>query len=157
MKLKKNWKKKIINKTLLNWTYPQIRFDDISSKKYSAPAHKDRWVIDRDKKGYIVWIPLLKEGASLLIAKSDRTKKIIKNNYWGLEAVGPSKFTKKKIKFGEALLFDADTLHKSSNAKKPRITLQLRYEEISKKNFKKSVIQKINPDVLKYWKKKSYL
>ena len=65
--IKKKLEKNILKKTLINWTYPQIRFDDILSKKFSAPAHKDRWVIDKDKTGYIVWIPLKKGGANLLV------------------------------------------------------------------------------------------
>ena len=151
--IKKRLEENIIHKTLINWTYPQIRLDDTLSKKFSAPAHKDRWIIDKNKTGYIVWIPLKVEGASLLVAKNDKTKKIITNSYWGLEAIGPTKFVKKKIKFGKGLLFDADLLHKSSSLKDSRITLQLRFEEILKKKFRRSVTQKVDVDTLKYWKK----
>ena len=151
--IKKKLEENIIHKTLINWTYPQIRLDDTLSKKFSAPAHKDRWIIDKNKTGYIVWIPLKVEGASLLVAKNDKTKKIITNSYWGLEAIGPTKFVKKKIKFGKGLLFNADLLHKSSSLKDSRITLQLRFEEILKKKFRRSVTQKVDVDTLKYWKK----
>lgn len=151
--IKKKLEKNIIHKTLISWTYPQIRLDDTLSKKFSAPAHKDRWIIDKNKTGYIVWIPLKEEGASLLVAKNDKTKKIILNSYWGLEAVGPTNFIKKKIKFGKGLLFDADLLHKSSSLKDSRITLQLRFEEILKKKFRRSVTQKVDKNTLKYWKK----
>ena len=81
------------------------------------------------------------------------TKKIKLNSYWGLEAIGPTKFIKKKIDYGKALLFDADLLHKSDNPKHSRITLQLRYEEINNQKFKRTVTQKVDDDVLKYWKK----
>jgi hypothetical protein len=151
--IKKKLEKNIIHKTLISWTYPQIRLDDTLSNKFSAPAHKDRWIIDKNKTGYVVWIPLKEEGASLLVAKNDKTKKIILNSYWGLEAVGPTKFIKKKIEFGKGLLFDADLLHKSSSLKDSRITLQLRFEEISKKKFRRSVTQKVDKNTLKYWKK----
>jgi hypothetical protein len=144
--------KNFINKTLINWTYPQIRLDDILSKKFKAPAHKDRWIIDKNKTGYIVWIPLKKEGASLLVAKQDKTKKIVPNSYWGLEAKGPTKFIGKKIEYGKGLLFDADLLHKSSDLKDSRITLQLRFEEILKKDFRRSVTQKVDRKTLEYWK-----
>ena len=49
--IKKFLEKKVIKKTLVNWTYAQIRLDDVLSKKFSAPAHKDRWIIDKNKKG----------------------------------------------------------------------------------------------------------
>lgn len=146
--------KKFSNNFLVNWTYPQIRLDDVVSSKFMAPAHKDRWIIDKKKKGYVAWMPLKKSGSSLLIAKKDKTKKIVKNNYWGLEAIGPTNFIKKKINYGEALIFDPDLLHKSDISKNSRITLQLRYEEIEKNNFKRTVTQKVDVDVLKYWKKK---
>ena len=51
-------KKKYLKKFLLNWNYPQIRLDDITSEKFKAPAHKDKWILNKNKKGYIVWIPL---------------------------------------------------------------------------------------------------
>lgn len=152
--IKKILEKKFTNKFLINWTYPQIRLDDILSKGYKAPAHKDRWIIDKKKKGFVAWIPLKKNGSSLLIAKEDKTEKIIKNKYWGLEAIGPTKFIRKKIKYGEALIFDPDLLHKSDNPKYSRITLQLRYEEISKNTFIRTVTQKVDTKILKYWKKK---
>ena len=79
--IKKILEKKIIKKTLINWTYAQIRLDDILSKNFIAPAHKDRWILDKDKIGYVVWIPLKKEGSNLLIAKKDKTKKIKRNSY----------------------------------------------------------------------------
>ena len=151
--MKKILEKKIIKKTLINWTYPQIRLDDTLSKDFIAPPHKDRWILDKDKVGYVIWIPLKKEGSNLLIGKVDKTKRIKKNSYWGLEAVGPTKFIKKKIYYGTGLLFDADILHKSDNHKSSRITLQLRYEEIKTKNFRRSVTQKVDSEVLKFWKR----
>ena len=53
--------KKIAKKYLINWTYAQIRLDDNLSSQFSAPAHKDRWIIDKDKVGYVAWIPLKKK------------------------------------------------------------------------------------------------
>ena len=152
-KVKNIIEKKISKSFLINWTYPQIRLDDTLSKKFSAPSHKDRWIIDKNKKGYIAWIPLKKEGSSLLISKKEKIKKIIRNSYWGLEAKGQSVFIKKKINYGDALIFDPDLLHKSDNLKNSRITLQLRYEEIYAKNFRRSVTQKVDTKVLQYWKK----
>ncbi len=122
--------KKIAKKYLINWTYAQIRLDDNLSSQFSAPAHKDRWIIDKDKVGYVAW------------------------NYWGLEAKGNSTFIRKKIKYGEALIFDPDLLHKSDKPKYSRITLQLRYEEIKSKDFRRSVTQKVDEKVLAFWKKK---
>ena len=146
--------KKFSDNFLVNWTYPQIRLDDIVSTKFMAPAHKDRWIINEKKKGYVAWMPLKKGGSSLLVANKDKTKKIVKNNYWGLEALGPTNFIRKKINYGEALIFDPDLLHKSDISKNSRITLQLRYEEMGKYNFKRTVTQKVDSNILKYWKKK---
>ncbi len=146
--------KKISKKFLINWTYPQIRLDDTLSKKFSAPAHKDRWIIDKNKKAYIAWIPLKKSGSSLLIVNKEKTKKNVSNNYWGIEAIGPNKFSRKIINYGNALIFDPDLLHKSDSPNNSRITLQLRYEEIQPNNFRRSVTQKVDPKVLQYWKKK---
>lgn len=146
--------KKFSKNFLVNWTYPQIRLDDVVSSKFMAPAHKDRWIINEKKSGYVAWMPLKETGSSLLISKNDKIKKIVKNNYWGLEALGPTNFIRKKINYGEALIFDPDLLHKSDIAKNSRITLQLRYEEIEKNNFRRTVTQKVDPNILKYWKKK---
>lgn len=151
--MKKVLEAKIFKKNLINWTFPQIRLDDVLSRNFSAPAHKDRWILDKDKIGYVIWIPLKKEGSSLLIGNDDKTLKIKKNSYWGIEAIGPTKFDRKKIKYGDGLLFDADLLHKSDSHKKSRITLQLRYEEIKPKNFRRSVTQKVDERILKYWKR----
>ena len=60
--------KKFSDNFLVNWTYPQIRLDDIASTKFMAPAHKDRWIINEKKKGYVAWMPLKKDGSSLLVA-----------------------------------------------------------------------------------------
>ena len=87
--------KNISKNFLINWTYPQIRLDDRLSKKFSAPAHKDRWIIDKDKKGYIAWIPLKKSGSSLLIANKENTKKNILNSY--LRAVDDVYWYDKKV------------------------------------------------------------
>ena len=60
---------------------------------------------------------------------------------------------RKKIKYGEALIFDPDLLHKSDKPKYSRITLQLRYEEIKSKDFRRSVTQKVDEKVLPFGKK----
>ena len=152
--IKKIIQNKFAKKYLINWTYAQIRLDDNLSKEFSAPAHKDRWIIDKNKVGYVAWIPLKKEGSSLLVSSKDKTKKIIKNKYWGLEAKGNNAFKRKKIKYGQALIFDPDLLHKSDYPKYSRITLQLRYEEINPIKFRRSVTQKVDSKVLRYWKNK---
>ena len=45
-RLEKKFKEKLIN-----WTYPQIRIDGKFAKKFSAPIHKDKWILDKNKKG----------------------------------------------------------------------------------------------------------
>ena len=44
-------------------------------------------------------------------------------------------------------------IYTQGNHKKSRITLQLRYEEIKPKNFRRSVTQKVDERILKYWKR----
>ena len=58
-----------------------------------------------------------------------------------------------KVKFGQILLFDSKTLHKSFQDEN-RVTVQLIYE-IFEKNFQqRTVNQKINKKIKDYWLKK---
>ena len=150
--------KKILEKklkvNLLNWTYPQIRIDGDFAKNFSSPLHLDRWILGRNKKGFIVWIPINKKGSNLLISKKNNLRKIRKNTYWGLEAKDNLKLEKIHVPFGKALIFDEKTVHKSDNFNNNRVTIQLRYEIANFKNFKRSINQVIDKNVKKYWTSK---
>ena len=152
--IQKKLKEKILNSFLVNWTYPQIRLDYSHSSKFLAPAHLDKWILDKEKKGYIVWIPLNKPGSPILVSETNRVSQVVKNIYWNLEAKTNGKFKKEFVKFGEGLIFDESLLHKSADSEESRITLQLRFEEIKYNKFERSVTQKINEKTLAYWKKK---
>jgi len=54
--------KKKIKKNLIIWTYPQVRLDGSFSNKFLSPLHKDEWVLDKNKKGYVVWFPINSDG-----------------------------------------------------------------------------------------------
>ena len=55
--------KKKIKKKLIIWTYPQIRLDGSFSNNFLLPLHKDEWVLDKNKKGYVLF-PINREGGS---------------------------------------------------------------------------------------------
>lgn len=145
---------KKLKSNLLNWTYPQIRIDGDFAKKFSAPLHVDRWILDRKKKGFVVWIPINKKGSTLFLSKKNNLKKIKKNKYWGLEAKDNLKLDSMHVAYGKALIFDEKTIHKSNNFNNNRVTIQLRYEVANFKNFKRSVNQVIDNNVKNYWLKK---
>lgn len=148
-KIQKKTKKKLIN-----WTYPQIRVDGNFAKKFYAPPHKDEWILHKNKQGYIIWFPLNKSGASLLVSKRKKIKKIVHDRYWGIKCADKDiNYKMIKVKFGQILLFDSKTLHKSFKNEN-RVTVQLRYE-IFEKNFQqRTVNQKINKKIKDYWLKK---
>jgi len=149
-KLEKKFREKFIN-----WTYPQIRIDGKFAKKFSAPIHKDKWILDKNKKGYTVWFPLNKSGGSLLVSKDEKMKKIIADKYWGIKCIDKNIiFEKVNLKYGEFLIFDSETIHKSV-ANQNRISVQFRYEVLNKNFKKKTVNQVISNDVKKYWLKKT--
>lgn len=140
----------IVKKEIINWTYPQIRVDGSFAGDFTAPAHRDGWILNKNKKGYIVWFPLNKEGATLLISQKNVLKKIVKDKYWGIKAIGNISYKEKIVKYGEALVFDKKVLHKSKENQN-RITIQCRYEEFNNRFQKRSVNQVIDPEVKKFW------
>jgi len=144
---------KLIKKKIINWTYPQIRVDGTFANDFSAPPHKDGWILNKDKKGYVVWFPINKNGASLLLSNKNTTKNIIKDKYWGMKAIDDLNYEEVYLKYGEALIFDKNLLHKSK-INQNRITVQCRFEEFNNKFKKRSVNQVIDPEVKKYWENK---
>lgn len=142
--------KKKIKKNLIIWTYPQVRLDGSFSNKFLSPLHKDEWVLDKNKKGYVVWFPINSDGGSLLISKNNKERKYKKDNYWGIKCTNEENLEEIKINYGEGLLFDKNILHKSK-MNQNRITVQFRFEEINSNFLKKSVTQVIDNEVRKYW------
>lgn len=145
--------KKKIKKKLITWTYPQIRLDGSFSNNFLSPLHKDEWVLDKNKKGYVVWFPINREGGSLLVSRNNKKRKYKKDSYWGIRCAGEKNLEELKLNFGEGLLFNKNILHKSK-INQNRITVQLRFEEINSTFVKKSVTQVIDSDVRKYWSRK---
>ena len=141
-------------KKFINWTYPQIRIDGGFAKKFAAPIHRDQWILDKNKKGYTVWLPLNKSGGSILVSKRTKMKKIIPDKYWGIKCIDKDIiFEKVNIKYGQFLIFDSKTIHKSVPGQN-RVSVQLRYEVFTNSFKKKSVNQVISQDVKKYWLQK---
>lgn len=147
----KNQIEKRIKRHLLNWTYPQIRIDGDFAKNFLAPLHVDRWILDKDKRGYVIWIPINKKGSTLLVSKKHKLKKIVRDNYWGLKAKDNLKLEKIYVPFGKALIFDEKTIHESNNIDNNRVTIQLRFEIANYKRFKRTVNQVIDGNIKKYW------
>ena len=80
--------KKKDKKKLIIWTYPQIRLDGSFSNNFLSPLHKDEWVLDKNKKGYVVWFPINREGGSLLVSRNNKKRKYKKDSYWGIRCAG---------------------------------------------------------------------
>ena len=140
-------------KKAITWTYPQIRIDGKFNKQFSAPLHKDEWILDKNKKGLIIWFPINKKGASLYFSDSKKLNKFSKHNYWDIYSKDKIKLKKIHLKFGYAILFDQTAIHKSVDNEN-RISVQLRYEYLKIKNFKKTVSQQVDQNIKKFWLKK---
>ena len=146
--LPKSFKNKAIN-----WTYPQIRIDGKFNNQFSAPLHKDEWILDKNKKGLVIWFPINKKGASLYFSKSKKLNKFSKHRYWGIYSKDKVKLEKIHLKFGNAIIFDETMVHKSVENEN-RISVQLRYEFLKIQNFKKTVNQQVDQNIKNFWLKK---
>ena len=113
--------------------------------------HLDRWILDKDKRGYVLWIPINKKGSSIFLSEKKNLKKIIINKYWGLEAKDKLYLKKIHVPFGKALIFNEKTVHKSNNINNDRVTIQLRFEIANFKRFRRTVNQVVDKSVKNYW------
>ena len=135
-----NYIEKQFKKKVLTWTYPQIRIDRSDNNIFSAPPHQDRWILDRNLKGYVVWFPITKHTSSILISKRKNPGKVEHDSYWGMKFSEENyNFEKINVKYGEAIIFDEALIHKSAEQQN-RITVQCRYHIFSK-NFKVRAVQ----------------
>ena len=152
--IKKKIEKKI-NKKLLLWTYPQVRIDLIKNKKFSAPLHKDQWILSKNTKGYVVWLPVNDNGGSLkLVSEKIKKFKIIKNKYWGIEIQDNDvKQETQNISYGQAVIFDHKKIH-ASDLNNQRISVQYRFKELNKLFADRGINQVIDNKIKEYWKKK---
>lgn len=148
----KNLIEKKIQKKLILWTYPQVRIDLKRKKKYSAPLHKDQWILSKGNIGYIVWLPINTGGGSLkFLLKKTKNLKIKKNSYWGLEIKKDGlETTGQKINFGEAIIFDHNQIHES-DLENQRISIQFRFKELNKSLRSRGINQIIDSKIKKYW------
>lgn len=147
----KNYIEKKTKKKLLLWTYPQVRID-LKKSKFSAPLHKDQWILEKNSKGYIAWIPINKKGGAIkFLSEKIKNLKIKKNTYWGLEIDKKETDTEsQKINFGEAVIFDHNKIHES-DLNNQRITIQYRFKELKKNHKIFRINQVIDPRIKKYW------
>ena len=137
---------------MILWTYPQVRIDLKRKKKYSAPLHKDQWILSKGNIGYIVWLPINIGGGSLkFLLKRTKNLKIKKNSYWGLEIKKDGlETTSQKINFGEAIIFDHNQIHES-DLENQRISIQFRFKELNKSLRSRGINQIIDSKIKKYW------
>ena len=135
-------------RTPMLWTYPQLRIDCDANRVFSAPFHKDGFILGEKLKGIVIWIPINFEGGSLEVITEEGETLIKRNEYWGLECECEKYESEKiKINFGEALVFDESCIHRSSPIKKGQITLQLRYFEPSTEFFYRPIVQKSSQEI----------
>ena len=145
-------KKKLNQKNLINWAYPQIRLDLMHAKQFGAPLHQDGWILEKSKNGIVCWTTLMEKGSSLFITENRAVKNLKKHAYWGIECLDNVKLKRYFLKYGQLLIFDKNLLHKSA-LDENRITVQLRYEEINRKFKKRTVNQVVDMDIRNYWLK----
>lgn len=143
----------ILRKKALVWTYPQIRIDGNVNEKFLSPLHKDKWILNSNKKGIILWFPINENGASLYVSKNKVLKKLKSHSYWGIQSKDKIDLKKIKVNFGYGIIFDQDQIHKSVEYEN-RITIQLRYEFYNDKNYKKTINQVIDKNITNFWLKK---
>jgi hypothetical protein len=148
----KNYIEKKTKKKLLLWTYPQVRIDLKKSNTFSAPLHKDQWILEKNGNGYVAWIPINKKGGALkFLSKKIKNLKIKKSTYWGLEIDKKGIETEsQKINFGEAVIFDHNKIHES-DLNNQRISIQYRFKELKKSIKSRGINQIIDPRIKKYW------
>jgi hypothetical protein len=133
------------------WTYPQLRIDCDANKAFSAPFHKDGFILGDKLKGIVIWIPISSEGGSLQIVTREGETLIERNKIWGLECKCENHQTENiKISYGEALIFDESLIHKSQPLNTGQVTLQLRYFEPSLDFFYRPVVQKSSDEIIKF-------
>jgi hypothetical protein len=131
------------------WTYPQVRIDHKVNTKVQAPWHKDSWINVSDRKGVIVWLPLTESGGTIEFASGPSDFRVERNEYWGLEGIGEIPGTVETVAMGEAVVFSAESLHRSHLIDTGQITLQLRYEDLSvTDDYKRPITQKITESVI---------
>lgn len=88
-----------------------------------------------------------------MISNKKKINKIISDKYWNLKGLDENlNFKKININFGQALLFDQSLIHKSLSQQN-RISVQFRYEVLTKNFNKRTVNQVVDPEVLKFWRK----
>ena len=138
-------------KNSMLWTYPQLRIDCDANKAFSAPFHKDGFILGDKLKGIVIWLPISCEGGSLQIVTKEGETFIERNESWGLVCKCENHQTENiKINYGEALIFDESLIHKSQPLNTGQVTLQLRYFEPSSDFFYRPVVQKSSDEIIKF-------
>jgi len=139
-----------LNNSML-WTYPQIRIDCDANKQFSAPLHKDGFILGDKLKGIIIWLPISSDGGSLEVILDEGQTIIKRNENWGLECICNDYKSKKiSINYGEALIFDENVIHRSCPKENGQVTLQLRYFEPSSEFFYRPVVQKSANEIIEF-------
>jgi ectoine hydroxylase-related dioxygenase (phytanoyl-CoA dioxygenase family) len=145
-----------LNKESLSFNGENVRMDGPNDKKNSLGWHQDRayYFQNRDgNKGLICWIPLLKifnELGPLEICESsakDGFIKVPRKKYKKKRYSPQFKINERMVKnykkiriladVGDILLLNKNTIHKSgkNSSKKFRFSLQIRFHDMSDKNY----------------------
>ena len=127
-------------------TRPITRVDLPQDVKHSFfDAHQDFPYNNHSKNSMVVWIPFMntsyKEGCLEVSPKSHILKKVFeqKKNSKLIKNISNFKFTKIKVKLGEALIFSEFLVHRSgiNRSNKIRFSLQLRVTDLLSKEYMK--------------------
>ena len=127
-------------------TRPITRVDLPQDVKHSFfDAHQDFPYNNHSKNSMVVWIPFMntsyKEGCLEVSPKSHTLKKVFeqKKNSKLIKNISKFKFTKIKVKLGEALIFSEFLVHRSgiNRSNKIRFSLQLRVTDLLRKEYMK--------------------
>lgn len=104
--------------------------------------------IAKNIDGWVMWIPIIKKGGELILAKT-RKIDLKKGDY------NPIEISKKKIydikeihiPYGKALVFHKSILHKSSLKKQVSVQLRYSYPNYKKKFYLKSYNEKVKDKI----------
>ena len=143
-------------------TNPSIRIDRPFDKKFNTLVHQDFWYSFVSKNSLTIWFTInensLENIGNLKIADKFDSKKIIKFKKGNLQTFSASQrhtrfltFKEIRLKKNEILIFNQLLPHKSGKnmSNYPRISVQLRYNDLYKAKSLRSSFKCVNTDYVK--------
>ncbi len=151
-------------------TNPAIRVDRPFDKKFNTLIHQDFWYSFISKNSITIWFTInnieLNKIGNLKINEEFKNKKILKFKQGNQQTFSANKnFTKStsfkevKLKKDEILIFNQLLPHLSGKniSSYPRISIQLRYNDLKNSRFLKSSFKCVSTDHVKNMQKKYYI